>query len=78
VLVRDTKNRSGAVLRFTSAAWRRFADEVKRSLASDLTQPKGLRTSVGGTLVSRVPLRYVQGVSELTRRFDPQPAHQVA
>jgi hypothetical protein len=31
VLVRDTKNRSGAVLRFTPAAWRRFADQVKRS-----------------------------------------------
>ncbi len=30
VLVRDTKNKSGAVLRFTPAAWRRFADEVKR------------------------------------------------
>ena len=35
VLVRDTKNNSGAVLRFTPAAWRRFADQVKRSLASD-------------------------------------------
>jgi uncharacterized protein DUF397 len=31
VLVRDTKNESGAVLRFTPAAWRRFADQVKRS-----------------------------------------------
>jgi len=31
VLVRDTKNRSGAVLRFTPAAWRRFADQVRRS-----------------------------------------------
>jgi hypothetical protein len=35
VLVRDTKNNSGAVLRFTSAAWRKFADQVKRSLSSD-------------------------------------------
>ena len=35
VLVRDTKNRSGAVLRFTPDAWRRFADQVKRSLATD-------------------------------------------
>ena len=33
VLVRDTKNRAGVVLRFTPAAWRRFADRVKRSLA---------------------------------------------
>ncbi len=31
VLVRDTKNKSGAVLRFTPAAWRRFGDQVKRS-----------------------------------------------
>jgi hypothetical protein len=34
VLVRDTKNKSGAVLRFTPAAWRRFADQVKRFLAA--------------------------------------------
>lgn len=34
VLVRDTKNRSGPALRFTPGAWRRFADRVKRSLAS--------------------------------------------
>ncbi len=33
VLVRDTKNRAGVVLRFTPAAWRRFADRVKGSLA---------------------------------------------
>jgi Domain of unknown function (DUF397) len=30
VLVRDTKNESGAALRFTPAVWRRFADQVKR------------------------------------------------
>ena len=35
VLVRDTKNNSGAVLRFTPAAWRRFADQVKSSLGPD-------------------------------------------
>jgi hypothetical protein len=35
VLVRDTKNNSGAMLRFTPASWRKFADEVKRSLAPD-------------------------------------------
>ena len=29
ILVRDTKNRAGVVLRFTSGAWRRFADRVK-------------------------------------------------
>jgi hypothetical protein len=33
VLVRDTKDRSGPVLRFSPGVWRRFADRVKRSLA---------------------------------------------
>jgi hypothetical protein len=38
VLVRDTKQDStGLVLRFSPAAWRRFADEVKWSLAPDPT-----------------------------------------
>jgi len=36
VLVRDTTDRTGPVLRFTPAAWRRFADQVKRSLADPL------------------------------------------
>ena len=40
VLVRDTQDRTGPVLRFTPGAWRRFAEAVKRSLASDL--PGGL------------------------------------
>jgi hypothetical protein len=31
VLVRDTRDRAGPVLGFTAAAWRRFADRVKRS-----------------------------------------------
>ena len=37
VMVRDTKDRDGAVLRFTADAWRRFADRVKGDvrLASD-------------------------------------------
>ena len=35
VLVRDTKNKTSAVLRFTPATWHKFADQVKRSLASD-------------------------------------------
>jgi hypothetical protein len=36
VLVRDTKqDGAGPALRFTPAAWRRFADWVKRSLMSD-------------------------------------------
>jgi hypothetical protein len=33
VLVRDTKDRSGPVLRFSPAAWRRFADQVKTGIA---------------------------------------------
>lgn len=32
LLVRDTKNRAGVVLRFSPGVWRRFADQVKRSL----------------------------------------------
>jgi len=35
VLVRDTQYRTGPVLRFSAAAWRVFADRVKRSLASN-------------------------------------------
>jgi hypothetical protein len=31
VLVRDTQDRTGPALRFTPDAWRKFADEVKRS-----------------------------------------------
>jgi Domain of unknown function (DUF397) len=34
VLIRDTKDRTGPVLAFSPSAWRRFADQVKRSLAS--------------------------------------------
>jgi hypothetical protein len=33
VLVRDTTDRTGPVLRFSPAAWQRFAGQVKRSLA---------------------------------------------
>ena len=37
VLVRDTKQHgTGPVLRFTPSAWRRFADQVQRSLAGPL------------------------------------------
>ncbi len=34
VLVRDTKDRTGAMLRLTPAAWRRFAKQIKQNLAS--------------------------------------------
>jgi len=55
IAVRDTKQHGrGPVLRFTPAAWRRFADQVKRSLAS---QPKLASTDVCRALSSRVPLR---------------------
>ena len=33
VLVRDTTDRSGPALAFSPAVWRRFADQLKRSLA---------------------------------------------
>jgi hypothetical protein len=33
VIVRDTQDRTGPVLRFTPDAWRRFADRMRRSLA---------------------------------------------
>ena len=40
VLVRDTKqDTTGPVLRFSPAAWRRFADQLKRSLAPDPIGP---------------------------------------
>ena len=32
VLVRDTKDRCGAVLRFAPTAWRAFADQVKADI----------------------------------------------
>jgi hypothetical protein len=34
VLVRDTNNRTGLMLRLSPAAWRRFTSQLKRSLAS--------------------------------------------
>jgi hypothetical protein len=45
VLVRDTQDRTGPVLRFTPQAWRRFAANVKRSLTS-----RSSRTLCRGTL----------------------------
>jgi Domain of unknown function (DUF397) len=35
VLVRDTKDGEGPTLAFSLTAWRKFAEQVKRSLASD-------------------------------------------
>lgn len=40
VLVRDTTQAgTGPVLRFSSAAWRKFTGQVKRSLAPDAGHP---------------------------------------
>lgn len=48
VAVRDTRqNGTGPVLRFTPAAWHRFADQVKRSLASDLDPGRGVAAGTG-------------------------------
>jgi hypothetical protein len=44
VLVRDTHHPNGPVLRFTPAAWRRFADHVKRSLAPAALRSQGTLT----------------------------------
>ena len=34
IMVRDTKDRTGPVLRFTSAAWREFAEQLKEGKSS--------------------------------------------
>lgn len=66
VLVRDTKDRTGPVLPFTSQAWRRFADRVKRSLAAR-------RPSIRGhPCVFRVPVQRVPGCPSC-RRATPCP-----
>ncbi len=48
VMVRDTKNRTGTVLRFPPDAWRRFAVQVKadRSLATASVSTSHRRGSV--------------------------------
>jgi len=43
VLVRDTKDRQGPALAFSTEAWRRFAEQVKRSLALDLPARRSRR-----------------------------------
>jgi hypothetical protein len=45
VLVRDTKDRTTLMLRFTPGAWRRFADQVKRSLTLILSLGSGRRNA---------------------------------
>jgi hypothetical protein len=48
VLIRDTTDRSGPVLRLSPDAWRGFAEQVKRSLSTGPN--RGLPTSVRGGL----------------------------
>lgn len=55
VIVRDSKDSQGAILRFSPDAWRRFADRVKGSLASD--SQSGCR---GHSHVRECPLYYVR------------------
>lgn len=68
ILVRDSQDRAGTVLRFPSVAWREFADQVKRSLGLDsaLRVPHRFTTvlafpvtGAACTLVPR-PLPFVQ------------------
>jgi Domain of unknown function (DUF397) len=78
IAVRDTKqNGTGPVLRFSPAAWRRFADQVKRSLAPD--QP-GLPTPVGLSLPRAQRAWPVSRSSRAGRpwlvRVRPRPVHR--
>jgi hypothetical protein len=50
VLVRDTQDHIGPVLRFSLAAWRRFAGQVKRPLASGPAEGPDRRECVQGAL----------------------------
>jgi Domain of unknown function (DUF397) len=56
VLVRDTKDQEGPVLRVSPAGWRRFADRVKsgRPLAAD---PRSARRTSAGYLCEQVRCR---------------------
>jgi len=65
VLIRDTQDRTGPVLRFAPAAWRSFADQVKRSLAREALQ--GSRTFCRSSGCSRVPW-HSAGVSRWPER----------
>ena len=71
VLVRDTRQHgTGPVLRFSPAAWRRFADRVKRSLALDPIRV--CRCFVGAlSCFTRVPLNCVKGLMPRRQRHKP-------
>jgi len=58
VLVRDTQDRTGPVLAFTPDAWRRFAGQVKRSLAPDRpARVAGAPSRLGGAPFRFCPSR---------------------
>jgi hypothetical protein len=67
VLVRDTQDRTGPVLRLSPAAWRRFAEQVKRSLVLGCRRRRpqpvtfrscwGLRFTLGRIARARIKTR---------------------
>ena len=71
VLVRDTKDRSGPVLRFSTDAWQTFTRQLKRSLT---TGPTGSADARRGhsRFTTSAPCG-ISGVSELVRCFDLEP-----
>jgi hypothetical protein len=72
VVVRDTTDRTGPVLRFTPAGWRRFADQVKRSLASGL---EACRVALGLGVALRRPTVSRQATVTLRNRHEEIAAH---
>ena len=64
VVVRDTTDRTGPVLQFTPAAWRRFADQMKRSLVVQY-----------GEIVARVVARRTCGMGAMTAIIVTGPWH---
>jgi len=73
VLVRDTQDRTGPVLRFSPAARRVFADPVKRSLTPGPVRVG--RCQLGAFPGLGVPLRRVPCATEsLTRDGIPSPS----
>jgi Domain of unknown function (DUF397) len=75
VMVRDTTDRTGPMLQFTSDAWRRFAEQVKRSLALDAADSlrRGTLASGPGSAGMRpgtwVEIPLIGGATAHDRRF---------
>jgi len=74
IAVRDTQQHGrGPVLRFTPAAWRRFADQVKRSLASQ-PKPSQRPLTPGRIVVSRETRReHKDTAREMNWGTSPRP-----